>query len=314
LPVIISASRSTDIPAFYPDWFIDRLKEGYLKWTNPFNSTPSYISFQKTRLVVFWSKNPFPLLKHLPFIKEKIGNYYFQYTLNDYEQEGLEPHVPSLQSRIETFINLSEKVGKEKVIWRFDPLLLTDRIGTNELLRKIERIGDQLNNYTGKLVFSFADIEIYRKVQQNLARNAIKYREFDKPSMIEIARGIQSLNQKWNLEIASCAESIDLAEFGIHHNKCIDDDLIIKLFSSDQLLMDFLGVRISDHGEIIKYRNIKDKGQREFCGCIWSKDIGAYNTCPYLCTYCYANGTKETVLRNYRNHKQNPFEEGLKGI
>jgi DNA repair photolyase len=314
LPVIISASRSTDIPAFYADWFANRLKEGYLKWTNPFNSTPSYISFQLARLVVFWSKNPSPLIKHLPFIKEKIGNYYFQYTLNDYEQEGLEPHVPLLQTRIETFINLSEKVGKEKVIWRFDPLLLTDRIGIDDLLRKIEKIGEQIYNYTDKLVFSFADIEIYRKVQQNLNRNLIKYREFDDQSRIEIARGIQALNQKWNLEIASCAEPIDLVQFGIQHNKCIDDDLIIKLFSSDQLLMDFLGVRVSDDGEILKSRNLKDKGQREFCGCIWSKDIGSYNTCPYLCTYCYANGTKETVLKNFSNHNQNPLEEGLKGI
>jgi hypothetical protein len=314
LPVIISASRSTDIPAFYADWFANRLKEGYLKWTNPFNSTPSYISFQQARLVVFWSKNPSPLIKHLPFIKEKIGNYYFQYTLNDYEQEGLEPHVPLLQTRIETFINLSEKVGKEKVIWRFDPLLLTDRIGIDDLLRKIEKIGEQIYNYTDKLVFSFADIEIYRKVQQNLNRNLIKYREFDNQSRIEIARGIQALNQIWNLEIASCAEPIDLVQFGIQHNKCIDDDLIIKLFSSDQLLMDFLGVRVSDDGEILKSRNLKDKGQREFCGCIWSKDIGSYNSCPYLCTYCYANGTKETVLKNFSNHNQNPLEEGLKGI
>jgi DNA repair photolyase len=314
LPVIISASRSTDIAAFYADWFANRLKEGYLKWTNPFNSTSSYISFQQARLVVFWSKNPSPLIKHLPFIKEKIGNYYFQYTLNDYEQEGLEPHVPLLQTRIETFINLSEKVGKEKVIWRFDPLLLTDRIGIDDLLRKIEKIGEQIYNYTDKLVFSFADIEIYRKVQQNLNRNLIKYREFDDQSRIEIARGIQALNQKWNLEIASCAEPIDLVQFGIQHNKCIDDDLIIKLFSSDQLLMDFLGVRVSDDGEILKSRNLKDKGQREFCGCIWSKDIGSYNTCPYLCTYCYANGTKETVLKNFSNHNQNPLEEGLKGI
>jgi hypothetical protein len=147
-PVIVSASRSTDIPAFYSDWLINRIKEGYVKWKNPFNGVPLYISFEKVRLFLFWSKNHKPLLKHLDFLDEKSYNYYFQFTLNDYDSEKLEPNVPNVQSRIETFIKLSEKVGKEKVIWRFDPLILTDRIGVEELLRKTENIGNQLKNYT----------------------------------------------------------------------------------------------------------------------------------------------------------------------
>jgi len=314
LPILISASRSTDIPAFYADWFLKRLEEGYLKWINPFNGASLYVSFENTRLIVFWSKNPVPLIKHLPRIDEKIGNYYFQFTLNDYEKENLEPYVPSLSKRIETFVGLSERIGKSKVIWRFDPLVLTDTIGVDELLGKIESIGDQLKNHTEKLVFSFADIQIYRKVEQNLTRDSISYREFDEDSMTEFAKGLQQLNRRWNFELGSCAEKIPLEDYGIVHNKCIDDDLIIKLFRNDQPLMDFLGVKTLADGSLIKTKYLKDKGQREFCGCIYSKDIGAYNTCPYLCTYCYANGTKDTVLVNYRNHKLNPLDESIKGV
>jgi DNA repair photolyase len=317
-PVIISASRSTDIPAFYSDWFFQRLKEGYVKWKNPFNSVPLYVSFQNTRLIVFWSKNHKPIIKQLDYLNEKNNNYYFQFTLNDYDTEKLEPRVPNVQTRIETFIELSEKVGKEKVIWRFDPLILTDKIGINELLRKIENIGNQLKNYTDKLVFSFADIKIYKKVQNNLRNNSISYQEFNERTMNEFAAGLQRLNENWHFELATCSEQISLEKYGVVHNKCVDDDLIIKLFSHDKILMDFLGVEITSpnmfnpNGAIKKKRNNKDSGQRQFCGCIVSKDIGEYNTCPHLCEYCYANANKNTALTNWDLHKQNPNNETIK--
>jgi len=122
-PVIISASRSTDIPAFYSDWFVERLSKGYVKWKNPFNGAYLYVSFVNTRLIVFWSKNPKPLIKHLSYINSIIPNYYFQYTLNDYENDRLEIKVPPLTKRIETFVELSELIGSDKVIWRYDPLI-----------------------------------------------------------------------------------------------------------------------------------------------------------------------------------------------
>ena len=318
-PIIISASRSTDIPAFYSDWLINRLNEGYVKWKNPFNGVPLYVSFNKTRLFVFWSKNPKPMLKHLDYFDEKKCNYYFQFTLNDYDKEKLEPRVPNVQSRIDTFQELSEKIGKEKVIWRFDPLILTDKLGVDELLRKVENVGNQLKNHTEKLVFSFADIKTYKKVQNNLYSNSILYQEFNEETMREFSLGLQSLNQKWNLEIATCAEKIPLEIYGIKHNKCVDDDLMIKLFSHDKILMDFLGVQITPpdmfnpQGGVEKQKNNKDKGQRQFCGCIFSKDIGEYNTCPHLCEYCYANSSKEVALANWEKHLQQPNNEMIKG-
>ncbi len=304
VPVIISASRATDIPAFYSEWFLNRLKKGYIKWKNPFNNTYLYVSFQNARLIVFWSKNPKKIIQYLDEIKSYIPNLYFQFTLNDYGKEELEPNVSDLNRRIETFIELSEKIGKEKVIWRFDPLILTNQINVETLLERIENIGDQLKYYTEKLVFSYADIKVYKKVRLNLLRNSIKYQEFSISQMNEFAEKLQILNKKWNYSLATCAETIDLEKYGIQHNKCIDDDLIIKLFPYDKQLMEFLGVNPNEDlfSNSTKKKDIKDKGQREFCGCIASKDIGEYNTCPHHCVYCYANTSFDVVNKNYKIH------------
>jgi DNA repair photolyase len=315
-PLIISASRSTDIPAFHSEWLINRLKKGYVNWINPFIRTnPQYISFQEARLFVFWTKNPEPLMRYLPYLDELGLNYYFQYTLNNYEKEGFEPNVPPLTSRIGTFISLSELIGKEKVIWRFDPLLLTEQLTVKELLTRIWDIGNQLVNHTDKLVFSFADILSYQKVQNNLIRETNFYNksdihlaEFTVAQKNEFAAGIHKNLLKWrkinpNFQIATCAEGIDLKKYQVAHNKCIDNELIAKLFSKDRKLMDLLGIKPKEQllfGEEdqSKKPNLKDKGQRKACGCMISKDIGSYNTCNHLCVYCYANTSPAVVGKN----------------
>jgi len=315
-PLIISASRSTDVPAFHSAWLINRLKKGYLCWTNPFNRTnPQYISFQEARLFVFWTKNPKPMMQHLSYL-DKLGlDYYFQYTLNNYEKEGFEPNVPPLASRIETFISLSEMIGEEKVIWRFDPLLLTDQLTVEELLKRIWELGNQLVRFTDKLVFSFADILSYQKVKSNLIRettcyneSTIRLAEFSTVQKNDFAEGIHKILPEWrkinpNFQIATCAEDIDLEKYQISHNKCIDDVLIEKLFPNDRKLMDLLGVKpheqlLFDEAIPVKKHNLKDKGQRKACCCIISKDIGSYNTCNHLCIYCYANASPEVVRKN----------------
>lgn len=326
-PLIISASRSTDIPAFHSEWLVNRLKRGYACWINPFHSAmPQYISFQDTRLFVFWTKNPQPLIGHLQFLDQLGLNYYFQYTLNNYEKEGFEPNLAPLNSRIRDFINLSQLIGKGKVIWRFDPLLLTRELTVNELLLRVQKIGNDLVRYTDKLVFSFADVLAYQKVKKNLIRESpfydestIHLSEFSTAQKNEFAAGIQKILCKWrnvnpDFKIATCAEDIDLAEYEITHNKCIDDELIAKLFSKDITLMNLLGLTPADQllfGDDVlqKKRNLKDKGQRKACSCIISKDIGAYNTCNHLCTYCYANTSSEVVKKNVRN--LNPDSESI---
>ena len=337
-PVIVSASRSTDIPAFYSDWFLHRIKDkGYSAWTNPFNGVKSYVSYAKTHFIVFWSKNPRPLIDSglLDYLKEQNIGCYIQYSLNDYECDGLEKGVRPLAERIETFKLLVDKLGKGAVIWRFDPLILTETIGVNDLLRKIEFIGDSLNGYTEKLVFSFADIASYRKVKANLEKSNIPYREWTEDTMLEFASKLAELNKKWGYELATCGEKIDIEQFGIKHNHCVDDRLIVRLGYHSPELMKFLNAKFLqsqavqpdlfameetpdaiplDNGQyaIIKNNN-NDNGQRAFCGCMAAKDIGEYNTCIHLCEYCYANTSKEAAKRNYATHCQNRNSDTITG-
>jgi DNA repair photolyase len=318
VPVIISASRSTDIPTFYSDWFISRWKAGYVKWTNPFNGVPIYVSFKNVRCIVFWTKNPRPMFKYLDYMAQNIPNFYFQYSLNDYDKEQFEAKVPMLESRIETFKILSKRIGKKRVVWRFDPLILTDTIDVEELLRRVKNIGDQIKDYTEKLVFSFADISIYKKVQSNLKKDKVNYIEFTLDTMNQFAKGIYEINKDWKLQLGTCTEKINLDKYNIIHNKCIDDDLMIDIFSEDKELMDFLGVKIEpvdlfSDGKVIKAKKLKDKGQRTDCGCIMAKDIGQYNTCPHECNYCYANTSKEIAKKNYKIYLENQNSESIKG-
>lgn len=299
-PFIVSASRATDIPAFYSDWFFHRLDMGYVRWQNPFSGQDSYVSFENSRFVVFWSKNPAPLLSHLSTLKEREIGCYIQYTLNDYEAEGLEPNVPTLTQRIDTFRRLVDVLGFGAAVWRFDPLILTDSINIDTLLQKITRIADALVGYTEKLVFSFADIESYKKVSRNLRQSGIDYREWDEASMREFASRLSAMNRdNWNLKLVTCAERVDLSEYGIEHNRCIDPELISRLAPDDSVLQNFL------------YNARTDSGQRKACGCILSKDIGAYNTCPHDCLYCYANTSPASAFANYKKSLANPPTDSI---
>jgi len=293
-PLIISASRATDIPAFYCQWFFNRLKTGYVKWRNPYNGKDSYVSFMRTKFIVFWSKNPAPLLPFIPILKEMGIGCYFQYTLNDYDPESLEPNVPPLTDRIKTFKRLVDNLGIGSVVWRYDPLILTDKITINDLLTKIKHISEQIHGYTQKLVFSFADISSYRNVGRNLNNAGIYYREWTHSDMIDFSRNLKELNL--GIELATCAEKIDLTEYGISHNCCIDPKLICAI-------MPELAAQIN---------NLKvDTGQRALCKCIKSKDIGTYNTCPHGCTYCYANTSAYSAHQNFIKHQQYPDKHSI---
>lgn len=336
-PIIISASRSTDIPAFYADWFFHRLSEGYSAWRNPFNGKYSYISYRHTKFIVFWSKNPQPLLNHLDKLNTLNGGIgcYIQYTMNDYDKEGLEKGVPPLTKRIETFKRLVDYFGGAGlVIWRHDPLVLTDKIDSNQLLDKIERIGDQLKGYTERLVFSYADIAEYSKVRRNLENNGVKYKEWLPEEMVDFASKLVEMNHSkgWGYELATCGETGRYP--GIIPNHCVDDRLIVKYGHKHPELLKLLGAEIitptgslfgtreipSDAIELeggkyaIIKKNNKDAGQRAACGCCISKDIGEYNTCPHQCEYCYANTTKEIALANYNRYCNNKESETITGV
>lgn len=321
-PVIISASRSTDIPAFYARWFFNRLAKGYCAWYNPFNQQKMYVSFKNCKVIVFWTKNPKPILPYLHILDEMGIHYYFQVTLNDYVKEGFEPNVASVDERIETFRTLSDMIGKEKIIWRFDPLIVTPTIGPRELLTRIWDIGNRLRGYTNKFVFSFVDVKVYRKVQNNLVKETIIFTkenvenaEANYSQRIEIVQGLQKIRNAWykggwDVEIATCAEDIDLEVYGIEHNRCIDGELMKRIFAEDEELVYYLHTLKLPERDLFgnlppvleKTRKVKDLGQRKACGCMVSKDIGMYNTCRHLCVYCYANTSKECVLNNKEKH------------
>ena len=250
-PNILSVSRREDIPAFRSKWFMTNLKKGYVDISNSYKNYR--VEFDKCKFIVFWTKNPQPMIKHLDDIKQ---DYYFQFSLNDYPEYEL--NLPSLDERIKTFIELSEKIGKGRVIWRFDPIIIDNKISQKEILKRIENIGNKIYRHTEKLVFSFVDP--YKK----LGCEFKEINDFDKEY---ITKGIIDLNENWGLDLATCAENVEEVE----HNKCIDPVLIERICGEQKWIS-----------------KVKDKNQRELCGCVISTDIGSFKTCKFKCTYCYA--------------------------
>ncbi|MCI7568731.1 MAG: DUF1848 domain-containing protein [Desulfovibrio sp.] len=314
-PLVVSASRATDIPAFHGDWFMGRLRAGFCRRRNPCNSKQeSVISFARTRVFVFWTKHPLAFLPFLPEIEASGRQFYFQYTLNDYVRERLEPRLPSLNRRLDTFRRLADSVGPQRVVWRFDPLVLGNDLGVERLLDRVDRLGRLLSPYTEKLVFSFLDM--YRKTRCALRRHDPSLRAPTEAEMRELAGGIVRLNATWPhaLTIAACAEELDLRALGVARNKCIDDALILRLCPRDEDVRRALspgprqGALLASATAESGRESIRDKGQRTSCGCIPSRDIGAYGTCPHFCVYCYANRSERFVRAAMERCRVNPEE------
>lgn len=289
--MIISASRRTDIPAFYADWFMTRVREGYFHRVNPFNSrqvTGFSLKPEDVDAICFWTKNPQPLMKHLDELDDRGLNYYFQFTLNPYDTT-FEPNVPPLQERIETMVDLAGRIGPERVVWRYDPVILSSISPVEWHLEQAERIASLLRGATRRLVFSFYDF--YGKGQgrlhQALIGTGIGLEDITAPEQSEtldhIARGFRAIADCHGLQIFSCSENVDLADIGIQRGACIDGSLIRELFGTS-------------HGFV------KDKNQRKSCNCVKSVDMGIYNTCHFRCTYCYANFNEGMIEGNRRKH------------
>ncbi|OBR89705.1 hypothetical protein CLRAG_39670 [Clostridium ragsdalei P11] len=279
--MILSVSRRTDIPAFYSDWFFNRIKEGFVLVKNPFNSnqvSKVELSTKVIDCIVFWTKNPKKMMKRLEEIKEY--NYCFQFTLNSYDKT-LETNIPEKKYLINTFIELSKRIGKDRVIWRYDPIILTDKFTKNYHYKWFEYLAKRLCPYTNKCVISFLDL--YRKTERNLKE--INILPIDKDDMFELAGKFSKIASKYNVTIETCSEEVDLSKFNIKHGKCIDSRLISKI-AKEKMSID------------------KDPNQRKVCGCVKSIDIGAYNTCNHGCLYCYANFNRNAVEKNLLKHNK----------
>jgi hypothetical protein len=216
--------------------------------------------------IVFWSKNPKPILEKLQFLKEYA--YYFQFTLNPYDTD-IETNLPPKKEIIETFKELSDRIGPQRVIWRYDPVLFNSRYTITYHVDKFNEFACQLKGFTEKVTFSF--IDFYKKIAENIIANGIV--EITTEDKNTLAENFSKITKENNLIIDTCAESIDLSPFYIGHAKCIDDVLIAKITGKD------LTVK-------------KDKNQRSECGCVRSTDIGEYNSCLTGCVYCYATNNK----------------------
>lgn len=277
--MIISASRRTDIPAFFSDWFMNRIREQYALVRNPFNSHQvSKISLNPDVVdcIVFWSKNPDPMLTRL----NELQNYtfYFQYTLNAYGRE-IEKNLPALKQRIATFQSLSKMIGKERIIWRYDPIILNETYTAGWHSSAFSNLACQLSGYTGKCTISF--IDMYPAITNNVRPLGI--REIPGGSISALARNLSSIAASCGLAIDTCAEKIDLSDCNIRHGCCIDGELIAKL----------AGCPVNTQ---------KDKNQRPECRCAASIDLGFYNTCRNGCLYCYANHSRRQMEERCRSY------------
>lgn len=272
--MIISASRRTDIPALYPEWFMNRLREHVVMVPNPYNRRKiSRIRLHPDTVdcIVFWTKNPEPMIPYLREIDEMGYQYYFQMTITDYG-EDLEPGVPSTEESMATFLLLSEMIGKNRIDWRFDPILLTEKYSLSYHASYFETMCQWLHNATDRCIISFVDL--YREG---------RYPELEQEEIEKAAEVLSKIASEYRLPLYTCAEKTDLSRYGIHHGACIDKNK----------MKDVIGYKLD-----VK----KDTGQRPHCRCVESVDIGMYDTCINGCKYCYASGSEESVRKKYAQH------------
>ena len=274
--MILSVSRRTDIPNYYSDWFFNRIKAGFVYVRNPMNAhqvskidiTPKVVD-----CIVFWTKNPQPMLDRLDELTSY--EYYFQFTLTGYGKD-IERNVPHKKEKmLPIFQELSKKIGMKRVIWRYDPIIFTNRYTPEYHLRAFEQIATALRGYTEKCVISFVDV--YAKNKKNM--ELLAPYEVDTTELLEFSKKIAVIAKDNGMTVGSCAERIDLHECGIEHNCCIDKNLIESIIGC-------------------KLKVSKDKNQRQECGCMESVEIGTYNTCKNGCKYCYANYSEESVAKS----------------
>ncbi len=287
--MIISASRRTDIPAFYSKWFMNRIRAGYCLVPNPHNAKQvSRISLHPSDVeaIIFWSKNPAPLLPHLGEL-DKLGfHHYFQFSLNDYPR-ALEPNIPSFDDRIATFKDLSRLVGPLRVVWRYDPIIISNITPFEFHRERFAWIAEELKDVTHRVMVSIVDF--YQKTECRLSQ--LEKEEgfsFDRDALsstgtASLLKDLADIAKKNNIEIFTCAEERDYSQIGVPPGRCIDNRLLMKIQSLN-----------------LEYK--KDPYQRESCLCMVSKDIGINDTCIHGCPYCYSTTNYAVAQRRFNEH------------
>jgi len=275
--MILHTGLRTDIPAFYSEWFVNRLKEGFVMVRNPYNPaqiTKYRISPDVVDVISFCTKNPAPFLPHMDLLKE-YGQYWYV-TMTPYGRE-IEPKVPDKEAVMDSFKKLSEKVGVNAIGWRYDPIFISEKYTVQRHIEDFERMACNLSGYTNTCVISF--IDLYQKV----LRNFPEVREVKREERFALAKEFVRIGKKYDIHIKSCAEGNELADLGVDCGGCMTVDVYEKAIDCSLKVP-------------------KQKGARSECGCLLGCDIGAYNTCGHLCRYCYANYDAKTVLENMQKH------------
>ena len=281
--MIINTGQRTDIPAFYAEWFANRLREGFVCVRNPFD--PSQVSRYRldpdvVDAIGFCTKNPAPMFKYMDLLRD-YGQYWFV-TITPYGRD-IEPNVPDKHQILKDFRKLSDIVGVDSIGWRYDPILISDKYSREYHLRAFEKMASELDGYTKTVVISF--IDLYPKVRRNFP----EAREVSKEEQLTLGKRIIEIAGEHGMTVKPCAEGDDLAAFGADCSGCM---------------------KISDYEKAIGRRinAPKKRGARAACACFLSCDIGAYNTCKHLCRYCYANAEARKVLENSSRHDpKSPF-------
>ncbi len=284
--MIISASRRTDIPAFYSKWFINRIHAGYCTVPNPFNKKQvATVSLkpENVDVIVFWTRNPLPLIPYLPELTKLGYKFYFLYTVMNNPKQ-LDPFSPKYNKSIETFKKLADIIGHTKVIWRYDPIVFSNKTDIKFHKKNYKMIGEMLKGFTIRSVISI--VNIYRKNRKRISllsdTNFFIF-DPDENMLFDLLPHMVNSAKENGMEIFSCAEDHNFVPFGINPGKCIDNKYIKSVFNID-------------------IKSKKDPGQRKACGCVVSKDIGMYDSCIFGCCYCYACKNFKTAYKNYKNH------------
>ena len=279
--MIISASRRTDIPTYYSEWFFNRLREGYVLVRNPMNARQiSRISLSPEAVdgIVFWTKNPVPMLSRLGELEPYP--YYFQFTLTAYGRD-VEPNLPGKNGvLIPAFQELSRMAGRERVVWRYDPIFLSDRYTVEYHCRYFRVLAAKLGEYTEKCTVSFLDF--YRSTARNM--RSLHIREMTAAQQREMMERFSEIAGEYGLYIDTCSEAISLEDLGVSHASCVDRERLERIG----------GYRLNVG---------RDRNQRKECGCAASVDIGAYDTCGNGCLYCYATDSRPRAAERVRAHR-----------
>ncbi len=279
--MIISASRRTDIPALYSDWLLNRLREGSVLVPHPRNVgrySHVLLNPEVVDCIVFWTKNHGPMLNKLDIIEKMGYPFYFQYTLTPYDGQ-IERNLPPKPELVDIFKRLSQRLGSNRVVWRYDPVITSSSLDVQYHLDSFEKMASMLEGSTHRCIFSFVDL--YPRVRPSLM--PITDQELSESDMHLIAEGFSRIARKHQMSLSTCSEPIDLSLYGITHASCIDKKLIEEII-----------------GCPIKVK--KDAGQRPGCGCVESIDIGSYGCCSHSCIYCYGGFGLKTAQKNIAQH------------